>query len=162
MGQVNKGRLLAWAIKELPEVIVMLQRHLLALIAILLTVVSQPSHAIEMAFRCSNVLGTNITAPSWEPGRDGFRGQSVLLHFTDTGVGTVIGFDGLKYQGIAMRMNGGFAIIVAGDEFVETFVVNASNQELMMTAIRTGSSALPNSAKAYRGTCKPAGNEISR
>lgn len=128
----------------------------------LLTVVVHPAVAVEMAYRCSDVQGTNITAPNWEPVPDGFAGRSVLIHFTGTGVGYITGFDGERYPGFETNMNGGFAIIVVGEEFLETYVINAANQELLMTATRTGSSFFPNSAKAFRGSCSPAGSEVSQ
>ena len=140
----------------------MLRRLPLLLAALLPAGAGEPALAMEMAFRCFNVSGTIIAAPDWKPIPDGFSNASVLLHFTGTGIGYVTGFDGTRYPGFETTMNGGFAIIVLGQEFTETYAVNAGSQELMMTTVRSGSSFLPNSAKAFRGDCRPAADELKR
>jgi hypothetical protein len=51
-------------------------------------------------------------------------------------------------------MKSGFAIIVTGDETVETYVYNAPNAELLYSSIRSGSAVLPNRVQAFRGVCR--------
>lgn len=118
------------------------------------------ANATDIVYRCSEVQGTIIAAPNWQPFEDGFDDRSILLQFSLDGTSQIIGFDGIRYPGVGFSINGGFAIVVIGTEFIETYVVNVANQELMMAQVRSGSALFPNSAKAFRGTCRPARNEV--
>ena len=133
-----------------------------AVALLLLLASSTQSVAADVVFRCSNIKGTMLAAPSWTVNADGFGQKEVLLGYRDASQGEVRWSDGLAYSGLGVAMNGGFAIIALGEEFIETFVVNVGSGDLLMTAVRTSSGLLPNSSKAFRGTCQPAGNEVRR
>jgi hypothetical protein len=133
-------------------------QHLIAnVLCASMLVWSLPAHAVEWTYKCTEVRGTGVYAPSWEPVDDGFSEESFLLLFDTEGPSYVDG-----NQGIGRLIAGGFAIFIVLDVITETYVVNVVNQELMMTRIRSTNkkrspettSFIPNAASAYRGTCE--------
>ena len=117
---------------------------------------------IPRAFLCRGLTGVWLGAPAWKPEADAMTGQEVLLSYTGKAQQSEVKWyrDGKVYfesPGIGVPMNGGFAIVVLGDEYLETYVFNSGTTELLMSATRSGSSALPNSIKSQRGVCKAAG-----
>ena len=132
--------------------------------AVLAIVASNPSivHAQSLAWRCDHVQGSELHAPKWEPDADGFSGASVLLVYQTGDKPSSVRWSNTDrtYPGVGFVMNGGFAIVVLGQEFIETYVINAGYQELLVTMIRTGSTLFPNSVKAFQGVCKPAGATV--
>jgi hypothetical protein len=99
-------------------------------------------------------------APEWKAEADGMSGQQVLLHYNGAN-STVKWYRGGKVyyenSGVGIAMNGGFAIVAVLDEQIETYVLNIGTLELLQSSTRSGSSMMPNSIKAQRGTCKSAG-----
>jgi hypothetical protein len=114
-----------------------------------------------LAFTCTAVSGAALVAPEWKPDVDGMKDQSVLrLRYRgDRQVSEVawgFGMNAPYYEakGVGSQMKSGFAIIVTGDETVETYVYNAPNAELLYSSIRSGSAVLPNRVQAFRGVCR--------
>ena len=125
------------------------------------TVCLDTAHSASIIYRCVNVQGIIIPAPDWRPQQDAFSDATVLLEFKGVGEPSTVRWSNSTetYAGVGAPMTAGFAIVIFGGEFIESYVVNAGNQELLLTMTRSGSALLPNSAKAYRGSCKPAGIE---
>jgi hypothetical protein len=112
---------------------------------------------------CTGLSGYIVPAPKWAAESDGMKDQQVLLKYRGdwklAEATWTMGSAQPYYQaaGIGRSMRSGFSITVAADEYVETYIYNAGTTELLFTVTRSGSQLLPNSIKAFRGTCKPAG-----
>ena len=104
-------------------------------------------------------FGANTYAwsPSWKVETDGLSGQSVLLHFKKKGLSSVRWIMNNKTyysaKGSGFSMKSGFSIAVVGTSFVETYVFNAGNSQLIYTKIRSGDDRLPNSIQTAIGQC---------
>lgn len=114
-----------------------------------------------MTIRCVNISGSHIAAPQWQVEGDGASGQDVRLEFGGDGSPSRIVWrrSGTQYteaSGLGVSMRTGFLILVAAEDYVETYVYNPGTTELLFSATRSGSALLPNGIKAFRGTCTPA------
>jgi hypothetical protein len=122
------------------------------------------AQGVPRAFLCGNIVGSySGAATSWKPEEDKSSNQTVLLHFR--GSKTISSIKWLRggkayYEGdgIGHAMNGGFGIVVFGEEYIETYVLNVGTSELFFSMVRSGSPNLPNSIKSMRGVCTPAGS----
>ena len=57
-------------------------------------------------------------------------------------------------------MKSGFSIVIFGESFVETYVFNAGNSQLIYTKIRSGDDRLPNSIQTAIAQCDGAGKLV--
>ena len=118
--------------------------------------------ATAQVYLCFNIAGTRVSAPTWTTDVDSAAEQQVLIRFKgDWAVSDVIWMKGgapyFKAVGVGVAMGGGFSVAVFSNEFSDMYVYNAGTSELFFTSIRSGSALLPNTMKAFRGSCKPAG-----
>jgi hypothetical protein len=133
--------------------------------AIVLSASPAPQSApTSVTFLCAQMAGAYYGAPTWRIDPDGLTDQSVVLTFNGEGeLGKVAWRKGTgapyyESPAIGSQMKAGFSLTVLADEYVENYVYNAGTTELLYSAIRSGSTLLPNSIKAYKGSCVPAGN----
>jgi hypothetical protein len=111
-----------------------------------------------LVVRCVNIAGSHIAAPKWQAESDGASGQDVLLEFGGDKELSKISWrkNGVQYSetfGLGFSMRTGFLIVIPAEDSVETYVFNAGSSELLFSGTRSGSLILPNSIKAFRGTC---------
>lgn len=108
-------------------------------------------------YRCGNVQGVALSAPSWQPKAEAVGNATVLLSYGGNGLKGSVQWSGSRhaYEGLGFAMKGGFVIIVTADEFTETYTVNEADREVLVTMARSGSTPFPNSSKAFRGSCAP-------
>jgi len=110
--------------------------------------------AANLYFTCWDISGVMLIAPDWNSESATFPNSALLTFSLSEGVAEIRWSDGMSYKGMAGEMNGGLALISAGRDIVETFVLNVGSMELLMTQTRISSPLLPNSVKAVRGRCK--------
>lgn len=124
--------------------------------------VESGQHDGNVVYRCFGVKGVYLGAPDWNPHPDGQTGAAVLLWYKGDGSESTVKWSNSEqtYSGLGVSMNGGFMIVLFGQQFHEAYVVNIGNLDLLHTRIRSGSSVFPNSAKAFHGVCEPAGNAV--
>ena len=119
--------------------------------------------AFSLAYLCVNFAGSEISAPEWRPGPDGAGSQQLLIQFKgDQSISSFAWYmdDAAYYEGsgIGVSMTAGFAIVAFASDFVDTYVYNSGTTELFFSSVRSGNVVFPNTVKALRGTCKPAGS----
>jgi hypothetical protein len=118
---------------------------------------------VPRSYLCGDFVGSYFGAPSWKVHEDRATNQQVLLDFKGGGQpGSSIKWyrNGNVYYdspGMGATMTSGFVIVTLTDNFIETYVFNAGTSELLFSMTRSGNPLLPNTVKALRGTCKPAG-----
>ena len=111
-------------------------------------------------------FGANTYAwsPSWKVESDGLTGQTVLLYFKKKVLSSVRWIMNNKSyysaKGSGFSMKSGFSIAVVGASFVETYVFNAENSQLIYTKIRSGDDRLPNSIQTAIGQCVGTGKLV--
>ena len=139
---------------------------LASLTAVVLTSASlmAQSAPTSVTFLCAQFTGGYYAAPAWRLESDGLTGQNVVVTFSgERQLGHISwrrGTDAPYYEspGIGTQMKSGFSVTVFADEYIESYVYNAGTTELLYSAIRSGSTLLPNGIKVYKGRCVPAGN----
>ncbi len=115
-----------------------------------------------LAYLCSQMSGANVSAPLWKSEPDGAGGQDVRIVFGGTDARSSVTWRRgastyYEANGAGFLMGAGFAIVVLEKDRIETYVYSAGNTELLFSSTRAGSQVLPNSVKAFRGTCVPDG-----
>lgn len=117
------------------------------------------------AYLCSEFFAvTYVKSPNWKTENGGYEGQSVLLNFKSQAISSVTWFKKntpyYSAKGIGVPMNSGFNISVLGQSFVETYVFNAGNLQLLYSKIRSGDDRFPNSFHTAIAPCTPAGHLV--
>src|SRR5690606_16145776 len=116
---------------------------------------------------CSDIAGSSMAAPAWKAAPDGTTDQQVRIRYRGNQevaeASWTIGNEAPYYEavGLGVGMQGGFAIFVFADDYVETYVYNAGTTELLYSSIRAGSALLPNTIKSFRGSCRPGGAALA-
>ena len=141
----------------------------LAITILLFTNISVSAQPIpsgdSRGYSCSK-FGANTYArsPNWKVESDGFSGQSVLLHFKKKDPSSVRWIRNNKpyysAKGLGFSMKSGFSIAIFGESFVEMYVFNAGNSQLIYTKIRSGDDRLPNSIQTAIAQCDGAGKLV--
>lgn len=117
--------------------------------------------ALQMSYTCAGITGSSMAAPDWKSTQDGTSQQQLVLRYRGNRevahASWTIRNETPYYEavGLGVSMGAGFAIFVFAQDYVETYVYNAGTTELLYTAIRSGSTVLPNSIKSFRGHCRP-------
>ena len=121
---------------------------------------AQDAGKVTLTYTCSDIGGSMLRAPKWQPETDRYSGQSVNIWYRGDGEAAAISWrkgDEVYYEtaGMGLALKAGFVVLVLGPDRAETYAFNPATMELLFTDIRSGSALLPNSVKAFRGTCSP-------